>query len=39
LPDRKNGLASVEAPDHPLNRLFSHLFEGHCLFLQVPIRP
>jgi len=38
LPDRKNGLASVEAFHHQLNRLFSHLFQGHCLFLQVPIR-
>jgi hypothetical protein len=34
LPDRKNGLASVEALDHQLNRLFSHLFQGHDFFLQ-----
>ena len=37
LPDRKNGLASVKALDHQLNRFFSHLFQGHCLFLQMSI--
>jgi len=37
LPDRKNGLASVKALEHQLNRFFSHLFQGHCLFLQMSI--
>jgi hypothetical protein len=39
LPDRKNGLASMEALDHQLNSLFSHLFQGHCLLHQVSFRP
>ena len=34
LPDRKNGLASVEALHHELDRLFPHLFQSHCFLLQ-----
>ena len=39
LPDRKNGLASMEALHHQLNCLFSHLFQRHCFLLRVSIRP
>ena len=39
LPDRKNGLASVEALHHELDRLFPHLFQSHCSLLQGSIRP